>query len=67
MFRKIDKFSGRGRFDRWLYRVAINEAYQLLRRRQRREHPHLAYEPVDRTIGGDERTEQKELMEHDIK
>ena len=62
-FRKIDQYSGRGRFDRWLYRLAVNEAYRHLRRKRRDRHTTLAYEPVDPSAGGDRRTEQKDLME----
>ncbi len=63
LFRQIDKYSGRGRFDRWLYRVAANEAYQHFRRRRRHEHRPLTYEPADPAVSGNERSEQKDLME----
>lgn len=63
VFRNIDKFSGRGRFDRWLYRVAMNEAYQHLRCRKRHKHSLLAYEPADPAEAADKKTDQKELME----
>jgi len=63
VFRAIDQYSGRGRFDRWLYRVAVNEAYQHLRRKRRRQHHSLVYEPMDESVRGEERTERKELME----
>jgi RNA polymerase sigma-70 factor (ECF subfamily) len=63
VFRAIDKYSGRGRFERWLYRVAVNEAFQYLRRKRRRQHHSLVYEPTDESARGDESTERKELME----
>jgi RNA polymerase sigma-70 factor (ECF subfamily) len=63
VFRAIDKYSGRGRFDRWLYRVAVNEALQHLRHKRRRQHGSLAYEPMDDSVRGEEKTERKELME----
>ena len=63
LFRQIDKYSGRGRFDRWLYRVAVNEAYQHFRRSRRHKHRPLTYEPADPAVGGNERSEQKDLME----
>lgn len=63
-FRKIDQYAGKGRFDRWLYRLAINEAYQHLRRKRRERHFALVYEPEDASASGDGRTEQRELMEH---
>ena len=62
-FRKIDQYAGRGRFDRWLYRLAVNEAYQHLRRKRRDRHTTLVYEPADPSAGSDRRAEQKELME----
>lgn len=63
VLRAIEKYSGRGRFDRWLYRVAVNEAFQHLRRERRRQHHSLVYEPVDPSAGGDEKAERKDLME----
>jgi RNA polymerase sigma-70 factor (ECF subfamily) len=63
VFRKIGQYSGRGRFDRWLYRLAVNEAFQHLRRKRRTRHRALVYEPVDDSARGDERTERKDLME----
>lgn len=63
VFRTIGQYSGRGPFDRWLYRLAVNEAFQHLRRKRRKRHRWLAYEPTDESVRGDERTEQKELME----
>ena len=41
----------------------VNEAYQHLRQKRRRQHHPLVYEPIDKAVGGDERAEQKELME----
>lgn len=35
VFRNLDRFDGRSRFETWLYRVASNAATDLLRRRQR--------------------------------
>ncbi len=64
VFRKIGQFSERGRFDRWLYRVAVNEAYQHLRRNRGKQHLPLAYEPVDQSPGSNERTDRKDLLEH---
>lgn len=34
-FRSLEQFSGRARFSTWLYRLAVNEALQHLRRRKR--------------------------------
>jgi len=63
VFCKIDRFSGRGRFDRWLYRVAANEAFQHLRRRRSKQHHSLIYEPIDESVRGVERVGEKDLVE----
>jgi RNA polymerase sigma-70 factor (ECF subfamily) len=63
VFRKIEQFSGAGRFDRWLYRVAVNEAYQHLRRERQRRTQQLVYEPMDEVVRSDVRAEQKEVVE----
>lgn len=62
-FRTIEQYSGRGRFDGWLCRLAVNEAFQHLRRKRRKQHHRLAYEPADESVGGVERTERKDLVE----
>ncbi|MGI6419609.1 MAG: RNA polymerase sigma factor [Thermoguttaceae bacterium] len=63
-FRKMDQYVGKGRFDRWLHRLAMNEAYQHLRRRRRDRHSTLVYEPEDPSANGDKRAEQSDLLEH---
>ena len=63
-FRKIDQYAGKGRFDRWLYRLAVNEAYQHLRRKRRDRHSALVYEPEDTSASSNKRAEQRDLMEH---
>ena len=63
VFLKIDQYAGRGRFDRWLYRLAVNEAFQHLRRDRREQHHPLVYEPTDKASRSDERIERKDLME----
>ncbi len=65
-FRKIDQFAERGRFDRWLYRLAVNEAYQHLRRKRRDRQTALVYEPVDASVHGDRIVEQRDLMEQSL-
>ena len=54
VFRKMEQFSGQGRFDGWLYRLAVNEAYQHLRREGRRRHQSLVFEPMDESVRGGE-------------
>jgi len=63
-FRKIDQFSGRSQFGTWIYRVAVNESLQHLRRskRTRRIQP-LEQEPTDDAPDGRKKVEDKELLE----
>ncbi|HHK40848.1 MAG TPA: RNA polymerase sigma factor [Planctomycetaceae bacterium] len=44
-FRRLDQFQGASKFETWLYRLAVNESLQFLRRRQRRRWLPLASEP----------------------
>lgn len=63
-FRNIGKFSSRSSFRTWIYRLAVNEALQHLRRNRRwRNHQTLEYEPMDQSPGHDKNTEQTELIE----
>jgi RNA polymerase sigma-70 factor (ECF subfamily) len=63
-FLKIEQFSGRARFETWVYRLAINECLQFRRRRSRTYYDMPADEPVDPSGDHTERTQQQELMEH---
>lgn len=62
-FSRLDQFDGQARFETWLYRLAVNESLQYLRKRRRWNQPSLDYEPADESPGGDDSTEQKELLE----
>ncbi len=46
-FRSIGQFNGRSRFETWLYRLAVNESLQHLRRRRRWPDHLLDWDPVD--------------------
>ena len=61
-FRSIGKFQGRSRFETWLYRLAVNESLQHLRRNKRWRHQTLDREPMDDSHHGNS-TERKELLE----
>ena len=61
-FRSIGKFHGRSRFETWLYRLAVNEALQHLRRSKRSQHSSLDWEPMDETNHGQD-AERKDLLE----
>ena len=63
VFRKIGQFSGRARIDTWIYRVAVNEALQHLRRSKRLRIRMLEREPMDRSSDTYESFDDKELLE----
>jgi RNA polymerase sigma-70 factor (ECF subfamily) len=63
LFRKIDHYAGRSRFNTWLYRLATNEALQHLRKGQRWKFQPLTREPISNQTSTSERNEQKELLE----
>lgn len=46
VFRKIEQFDGRSKFKTWLYRLAVNEALQFLRKKKRIQQE-LKHEPID--------------------
>lgn len=45
-FAKLDQFRGGARFETWLYRLAVNESLQHLRREKRRQTQTLAVDPA---------------------
>lgn len=63
VLRKIGQFSGQSQFTTWLYRLAVNEALQHLRRRRRAKSSSLEYDVVDRSPPRVGRCEQAELLE----
>jgi len=63
MFRKIGQFSGRSQFGTWIYRVAVNESLQHLRKAKRSQMQVLEQEPTDCSPDGHENVEDKELLE----
>ncbi len=62
-FRKIGQFSGKSQFGTWIYRVAVNESLQHLRKAKRSQMQVLEQEPTDRSPDGHENVEDKELLE----
>lgn len=63
VFRKIHQFEGNSKFETWLYRLAVNEALQHLRKKQRRSFQPLSHEPVLPDGSDAKRSEQRELLE----
>ena len=64
LFQKMGQFIGRSRFRTWLYRLAVNECLQHLRRRKRQTNRRLTTEPVDSSPSEAARWEQHELLQH---
>ena len=62
-FRRLDQFSGRSQFGTWIYRVAVNEALQHLRRSRRSRVGILEHEPMDSSPDSNENFGDKELLE----
>jgi len=45
-FRKIEQFQGQSKFKTWLYRLAVNESLQHLRKNKRKQQA-LNHDPID--------------------
>lgn len=60
---RLDQFHGESKFETWLYRLAVNEALQFLRRQKRRPLSTLEMEPVSRRPAATSRLEDRELLD----
>lgn len=63
VFRKMGQFAGHAKFETWLYRLAVNEALQHLRKGHRWKFQTLSREPMSHHKPEEERDEHKELLE----
>ena len=63
IYKTIGQFAGRSRFESWMYRVAVNESLQHLRRAGRAKHQTLSHEPISRSSNEAERIDHKEILE----
>ncbi len=63
VFRKIGQFAGQSKAETWIYRLAVNEALQHLRKGRRWKFQPLSREPVSHRKPEAERNEHKELLE----
>jgi RNA polymerase sigma-70 factor (ECF subfamily) len=64
-FRSIGQFNGRSRFETWLYRLAVNESLQHLRRNRRWQYRTLDWDPMDVSHHQDN-DEPTELLEQSL-
>lgn len=67
LFRRIGQFAGHSKFETWLYRLAMNESLQHLRRIRRWDFQPLTFEPQSDTKLEQERDEQTEILELALK
>jgi RNA polymerase sigma-70 factor (ECF subfamily) len=65
-FSKIGQFSGKSQFGTWIYRVAVNEALQHLRKAKRSRVQMLEQEPMDHSPDSHESFDDKELLEQTL-
>lgn len=63
VFRVISQFTGKSRFETWLFRVATNEALQHLRRNKRRATRPIEHEPSDDRQNHQQAAENREMLE----
>jgi RNA polymerase sigma-70 factor (ECF subfamily) len=61
-FKKIDQFQGQSRFKTWLYRLAVNESLQHLRKNKRKQQV-LTHDPVDERSTNMQRNEAADLLD----
>lgn len=62
-FGKIDQFAGRSKFETWLYRLAVNEALQHLRKGKRWKFQTLSRDPESHQTSAGDSYEYRELLE----
>ena len=63
-FAKIAQFSGKSKFETWLYRLATNEAMQHLRREKHRRTKELVNEPSTLEFDQVEQDERDAMVRH---
>ncbi|GIW97129.1 MAG: RNA polymerase sigma factor [Pirellulaceae bacterium] len=65
-FRKLDQYRGQAKFQTWLYRLAVNEVLQWVRRRRSPVGPLLA-DPPEPKAGVAARVEQRDMLDWALK
>ncbi len=63
LFRNLDRFRGESKFETWLYRLTINEAFQQRRRRRRWNMASLRDEQTPASGGESRRLDQREMLD----
>jgi len=62
VFRKIEQFQGRSRFQTWLYRLAVNESLQHLRKNKRNQQV-LSHDPIDSRPSSTRHCDAKDVLD----
>jgi RNA polymerase sigma-70 factor (ECF subfamily) len=62
VFRKIGQFQGQSKFRTWLYRLAVNESLQHLRKNKRKLQV-LSHDPIDNRPSSTRQRDAKDLLE----
>lgn len=63
VFRALDQFDGQSRFETWLYRVTMNEAFQYLRKQRRCRLTSLVSDVMDNEPNQERHLDYKDLLE----
>lgn len=63
VFLNIAQFSGRSRFETWLYRITINECLQHVRRESRHKNEPLIHDPHATSASHTAQVEHRDLMQ----
>ena len=63
IFRSIAQFSGRSHIETWIYRLAVNEALQHIRRHRRHDTQVLRHDPLEPGSGHSELAEHRDLLD----
>ncbi len=63
VFRNITQFAGQSRFETWLFRIVLNECFQIRRRRARRPAYSLCVDVMDDEPGQERSTDASDLLE----
>ena len=62
VFRKIGQFQGQSKFQTWLYRLAVNESLQHLRKNKRNPQV-LSHDPIDNRPSSARHRDSKDVLE----
>lgn len=63
VFRALDQFDGQSRFETWLYRITMNEAFQYLRKQRRCRWTSLVSDVMDNEPNQEHHLDYKDLLE----